>query len=170
MLFAGIWILIIAFSLTTLRSLGEYFMVDRRKMRIYRKKVEKWQNQREKAEKEQNPRLLKKVKSQKSKIQKFQMEMSKERMKPMCLFIIPFFVVFLLIRYIFPNPFPTGLNPPMNWILQRFFTSSGMIISVYFYVLCNAAANTLVRVLFQMFNLLEKPAGGMGGMGMSPGR
>lgn len=166
MMYAPFVITAIGFSLTILRSLAQYYMIDQEKMKIYRKKIEKWQEKRKEAKEKQDPRLLKKVNAQQSKIQNFQTEMSKARMKPMCLFMIPFLIVFYAIQWFFQQPIPTGIAIPINWITKRFFTQAGEIKVVWFYVLTNITANTLVRVVFQFFGLLEKRAGGMGMGGM----
>lgn len=167
MMYAPFIITAIAFSLTILRSVAQYFMIDQAKMKIYRRKIEEWQEKRQEAKEKQDPRLLRKVKAQQSKIQKFQTEMSKARMKPMCLFMVPFLIVFWAIQWLFSQPIPMGIQIPINWVTKRFFTQAGEINVVWFYVLTNIASNTIVRVIFQFLGLLEKRAGGMGGMGMS---
>ncbi|NIQ05052.1 MAG: DUF106 domain-containing protein [Candidatus Korarchaeota archaeon] len=163
-----IWIFLIAFGLTALRSLAQFLMIDQRKIKIYRNKIEKWQKLRDKAQKEQNPRLLRKVESQKSRIQRFQEEIAKATWKPMCLFFLPFLVVFWAIQILFPNPIPTGFGTPQGWFLSRFFASDGLK-PTWYYVLANIASNTLVTVIFQLLGLIEKTPGGMG-MGMGGGR
>lgn len=161
-----IWIFLIALSLIILRSFARFLMTDQRKIKIYQERIEKWKQQREKAQKEQDPKLLRKVQSRKSKIQKFQSQMAKERMKPMCLFMLPFLAAFYLIQYLFPSPISVGIEIPMNWITQWFFTSPTEIGPVWFYVLCNISLNTLVTVMFRLFGLLQKSPGMGMGMGM----
>lgn len=165
-----IWIFLIVLSLIILRSLARYFLVDQRKLKIYRKRIQKWKEQREKAKKEQDPKLLRKVQSKESKIQRFQAQIGKERMKPMCLFMIPFLVVFYLIRIFFSTPIPVGLSLPKNLLTQWFFHTpkEGLIGPVWFYVLCNLSLNSLVTATFRLFGLLEKGPGM--GMGMGMGR
>lgn len=167
-MWSPIWILIIAFTLVTLRSSAQFFMVDQRKIKLYRKKIQEWQEKKEEARKKQDPRLLKKVQSKKSKIRRFQTAMTKERMKPMCLFMIPFLIVFWTIRWLFPSPIPLHFSFPMNWITQRFFTKGGTFIkTAWYYVLCNIASNTLITVTFQLLGFLEKTGGPGMGLGMS---
>lgn len=166
-----VWILLIALSLITLRTFARFFMVDQRKLKIYSERIQKWKEKRKKARKEQDPKLLRKIQSKQSKIQRMQAQIAKERMKPMCLFMIPFLAVFYLIRFFF-GPIPIGFSLPKNWITQWFFSnfsndSPTKIKVVWFYVLCNMSLNTLITVIFRLFGLLEKGPGMGMGMGMS---
>ncbi len=107
--FAPILIIMVSVSVSTISNLGMRRFSDMRRLKRYQAEIKQHQEMQKEAEKTQNAKLLKKVKRRKAYIDRIQREMMTERCKPQLMFMIPFLLVFSLLRSFYNDPV-TGLD------------------------------------------------------------
>ncbi len=101
---APILIVFVSISVSTLSNLGMRKFSDMRRLKRYQTEIKQYQEMQREAEKTQNVKLLKKVKRRKAYIDRIQREMMTERCKPSLMFMIPFLLVFTLLRSFYTDP------------------------------------------------------------------
>ena len=95
---AALFIMSISVSVSTMSNLAMKKFTDMRGLNRYQTEIKQHQQLMKEAEKEQNTKMLKKLKRRKAYIDRIQREMLGARCKPSLLFIIPFFLIFSLLR------------------------------------------------------------------------
>lgn len=96
--FAAFFIIFVSMSLSTLSNLAMKRFADMRRLNRYQLEIKQFREMEQKAQKTQNEKLLKKVKRRKSYIERIQREQMSARCKPSLIFIIPFFILFGILR------------------------------------------------------------------------
>ncbi len=95
---AGIFILFISLSISTLSNLAMKRFTDMRRLNRYQLEIKQFREMEQKANKTQNEKLLKKVKRRKAYIDRIQREQMSTRCKPSLIFLVPFFILFGILR------------------------------------------------------------------------
>ncbi len=95
---AGIFILFISLSISTLSNLAMKRFTDMRRLNRYQLEIKQFREMEQKANKTQNEKLLKKVKRRKAYIDRIQREQMSSRCKPSLIFFIPFILLFTILR------------------------------------------------------------------------
>ena len=106
---APILIVFVSISVSSLSNLGMRRFADMRRLKRYQTEIKQYQEMQREAERTQNAKLLKKVKRRKAYIDRIQREMMTERCKPSLMFMIPFLLVFTLLRSFYTDP-ASGLD------------------------------------------------------------
>ncbi|MFX1485362.1 MAG: EMC3/TMCO1 family protein [Promethearchaeota archaeon] len=96
--YAAFFIMFVSMSLSTLSNLAMKRFTDMRRLNRYQLEIKQFREMEQKAQKTQNEKLLKKVKRRKSYIERIQREQMSARCKPSLIFIIPFFILFAVLR------------------------------------------------------------------------
>ncbi len=96
--FAGVFILFISLSISTVSNLAMRRFTDMRRLNRYQTEIKQFREMEKQAQKAQNEKLMKKVKRRKSYIDRIQREQMTARCKPMLLFFIPFIFIFSILR------------------------------------------------------------------------
>jgi len=96
--FAGLFILFISLSISTVSNLAMKRFTDMRRLNRYQLEIKQFREMEQKAQKTQNEKLLKKVKRRKSYIDRIQREQMGARCKPSLIFFIPFILIFTILR------------------------------------------------------------------------
>ncbi|NHI83029.1 MAG: DUF106 domain-containing protein [Candidatus Thorarchaeota archaeon] len=106
---SAIFILLVSMSITTVSNLATKHLTDVRRLNRYQAEVKQYQEMQKEAEKTQNEKLLRKVRRRKAYIERIQGEMLKQRCKPSLIFLVPFLIVFQVLRGFYIDPM-TGLD------------------------------------------------------------
>ena len=102
--FAGVFITLVSVSISTMSNLAMRRFADMRRLRRYQTEIKQYQEMQKKAQDTQNEKLLRKVKRRKAYIDRIQREQMTTRCKPQLIFIIPFFLIFTLLRGLYTGP------------------------------------------------------------------
>ena len=106
---SAVFILIVSMSITTVSNLASKRFTDVRRLNRYQAEVKQYQEMQKEAEKTQNEKLMRKVRRRKAYIERIQREMLTQRCKPSLIFLIPFLIVFQVLRGFYMDP-ATGLD------------------------------------------------------------
>jgi len=101
---SGIFIMLVSVFISTLSNLAMKRFSDIRRLNRYQAEIKQYQEMEREARRTQNEKLLKKVKRRKAYIDRIQREQMTARCKPSLIFIIPFFVIFTVLRAFFTKP------------------------------------------------------------------
>jgi uncharacterized membrane protein (DUF106 family) len=96
--FAGFFVTLVSVSISSMSNLAMKRFADMRRLRRYQTEIKQYQEMQKKAQETQNEKLLRKVKRRKGYIDRIQREMMTTRCKPSLMFIIPFMLIFALLR------------------------------------------------------------------------
>ncbi|MGY5852102.1 MAG: EMC3/TMCO1 family protein [Candidatus Thorarchaeota archaeon] len=96
--FAGIFVVSVSVSISTISNLAMRRFADMRRLRRYQAEIKQYQEMKKKADETQNEKLLRKVKRRKAYIDRIQREMMTTRCKPSLIFLIPFMAIFTILR------------------------------------------------------------------------
>ena len=102
--FTPILIVFVSVSVSAISNLGMRRFADMRRLKRYQAEIKQHQEMQKEAERTQNAKLLKKVKRRKAYIDRIQREMMTQRCKPQMMFMIPFLLVFSLLRTFYNDP------------------------------------------------------------------
>ena len=95
---AGVFILFVSMSISTISNLAMRRFTDMRRMNKQQAEIKKYRELEQEAKKTQNEKLLKKLKKRKGYIDRIQREQMTSRCKPSLLFFIPFIFIFSFLR------------------------------------------------------------------------
>ncbi len=95
---AGIFILFISMSISTISNLAMKRFTDMRRLNKQQAEIKKYREMEQEAKKTQNEKLLKKLKKRKAYIERIQREQMGARCKPSLIFFIPFILIFSFLR------------------------------------------------------------------------
>lgn len=95
---AALFIMAVSVSVSTMSNLAMKKFTDMRRLNRYQTEIKQHQALMKEAEKAQNTKMIKKLKRRKAYIDRIQREMLGARCKPSMIFIIPFFLIFSLLR------------------------------------------------------------------------
>jgi uncharacterized membrane protein (DUF106 family) len=95
---AGLFILFVSLSISTISNLAMKRFTDMRRLNRYQLEIKQFREMEQKAQKTQNEKLMKKVKRRKSYIERIQREQMTARCKPSLMFFIPFIFIFGILR------------------------------------------------------------------------
>ena len=104
--FSALFIMIVSLSVSTTSNLAMRRFTDMRRLNRYQAEVKQYQEMEKEAKRTQNEKLLKKVKRRKAYIDRIQRESMTTRCKPQLMFLIPFMLIFTILRGFFT--YPTG--------------------------------------------------------------
>ena len=98
-------VLIVGVSLfvSTLSNLAMKRFSDVRRLRRYQAEIKQYQEMQKEAERTGNEKLIRKIKRRKGYIERIQREMMSARCKPGLIFLIPFMIIFTLLRGFYFN-------------------------------------------------------------------
>jgi len=98
---AGIFILFVSMSISTMSNLAMKRFTDMRRLNKQQAEIKKFKEMEQEAKKTQNEKLLKKLKKRKAYIDRIQREQMGARCKPSLIFFIPFILIFSFLRGFF---------------------------------------------------------------------
>lgn len=104
---AGIFIILVSLSISTMSNLAMRRFTDMRRLNKQQAEIKKYKELEQEAKKTQNEKLLKKLKKRKAYIDRIQREQLGSRCKPSLLFFIPFIFIFSFLRGFYST---TGLD------------------------------------------------------------
>ena len=95
----------VSLFVSTLSNLAMRRFADMRRLNRYQAEIKQYQEMEKEAKKTGNEKLLKKVKRRKAYIDRIQREQMSQRCKPSLIFLIPFMLIFTVLRsfYSWPN-------------------------------------------------------------------
>lgn len=96
--YAPLFIMLVSVSVSTLSNLAMKKFTDMRRLNRYQQEIKQFREMEKEAQKTQNEKLLRKVKRRKAYIDNIQRGMLGARCKPSLLFIIPFMLIFQVLR------------------------------------------------------------------------
>ena len=96
--FSGLFIMAVSLFVSTLSNLAMRRFTDMRRLNRYQAEVKQYQEMEKEAKRTQNEKLMKKVKRRKAYIDRIQRESMGARCKPSLIFLIPFMVIFTVLR------------------------------------------------------------------------
>ena len=95
---SGLFIMLVSVSVSTMSNLAMKRFTDMRRLNRYQAEIKQFQEMEKEARKTGNEKLMKKVKRRKPYIDRIQREQMTTRCKPSLLFLIPFMVIFTVLR------------------------------------------------------------------------
>ncbi len=102
--YSAVLILAVSLTVSTLSNLAMKRFTDMRRLNRYQAEIKQHQEMEKEARKTQNEKLMKKVKRRKAYIDRIQKEQMSQRCKPSLIFMIPFMLIFTILRSFFTNP------------------------------------------------------------------
>jgi len=96
--FSGLFIMLVSVAVSSLSNLAMKRFSDMRRLQRQQLEVKQYQEMEKEARKTQNEKLLRKVRRRKTYINRIQREQMTTRCKPSLIFLIPFMVIFTLLR------------------------------------------------------------------------
>ena len=106
---AGIFILMVSLSISTMSNLAMRRFTDMRRMNKQQAEIKRFKEMEQEAKKTQNEKLLKKLKKRKAYIDRIQRSMMGARCKPSLLFFRPFIFIFSFLRGFYSTPGLDGI-------------------------------------------------------------
>ena len=102
--YSAIFIMFVSLFVSTLSNLAMRRFTDMRRLNRYQAEIKAHQAMEKEAKKTQNEKLMKKVKRRKAYIDRIQRKQMGDRCKPSLLFLIPFMLIFTVLRGFFTTP------------------------------------------------------------------
>jgi len=142
-------ILGVALVLSLVSTTANRFLVDVKRMKTIGEEVKAWRSEMDRAKKSNDKKLLAKVTKKQEAMMKLQSKMMWDRMKVSFIFIVPFYVIFIILSNVFKattvalSPFTVPmLMPPAN--------VAGLIQLPYvsWYIVCSFAISLPLSRLF----------------------
>ncbi|MFW9843787.1 MAG: EMC3/TMCO1 family protein [Candidatus Thorarchaeota archaeon] len=96
--YSAIFIMFVSLSVSTISNLAMRRFTDMRRLNRYQAEVKQYQEMEKEAKRTQNEKLMKKVKRRKAYIDRIQRESMGARCKPGLIFLIPFMIIFTVLR------------------------------------------------------------------------
>jgi uncharacterized membrane protein (DUF106 family) len=103
-------ILGIALVLSLISTTANRFLVDVQRMKSISEEVKAWRSEMDKAKKSNDKKLLAKVTKKQEAMMKLQSKMMWDRMKVSFIFIVPFYIIFIILSRFFGNVY-VALSP-----------------------------------------------------------
>ena len=100
---SGVFIMLVSVTISSISNLAMKRFSDIRMLRRYQQEIKQYQKMQQDLQKNHNEKLARKIKRRKAYIERIQKEMTTARCKPQLIFIIPFMIVFTMLRS-FYNP------------------------------------------------------------------
>lgn len=104
---SGLFIMLVSVSVSTLSNLAMRRFADIRRLNRYQAEIKQYQEMEKEARSTQNEKLMKKVKRRKAYIDRIQRESMGARCKPSLIFLIPFMLIFTVLRGFYRTPAKT---------------------------------------------------------------
>jgi len=101
---SAIFIMFVSVFVSTLSNLAMRRFSDMRRLNRYQAEIKQYQEMEKEARKTQNEKLMKKVKRRKAYIDRIQREQMGARCKPSLIFLIPFMLIFTVLRSFYTTP------------------------------------------------------------------
>jgi len=105
---SALFIMGVSLFVSTLSNLAMRRFTDMRRLNRYQTEIKQHQEMEKEAKKTQNEKLMKKVKRRKAYIDRIQREQMTTRCKPSLLFLIPFMLIFTVLRGFYSWPLDQG--------------------------------------------------------------
>ena len=143
-------ILGIALALSLISTTANRFLVDVSRMRSISEEVKAWRTEMEKAKKSNDKKLLAKVTKKQEAMMKLQSKMMWDRMKVSFIFIVPFYVIFIVLSK-FYGTVPVALSPfTIPMLLTGPPNAAGAIQLAYvsWYIICSFSISLPLSRLF----------------------
>jgi len=105
---SGLFIMGVSVFVSTLSNLAMRRFTDMRRLNRYQAEIKQFQEMEKEAKKTQNEKLMKKVKRRKAYIDRIQREQMTTRCKPSLIFLIPFMLIFTVLRGFYAWPAEVG--------------------------------------------------------------
>ena len=152
---SAITILVVNVFLALISIWGTNRFTDQEKLKADMEEVKVWREKMNVARKTKDPELLEEVMADQGRIMKINGSMMSSRMKPMCVYYIPFLIVFYAMGALFGNsivavlPFNIQTVLPFLDGMLGTATNSGFGFSFYgFYLLVGLGLGNLIRKPF----------------------
>ncbi len=100
---SAIFIMLVSVFVSTLSNLAMKKFSDIRRLNRHQAEIKQYQEMEKEARRTQNEKLLKKVKRRKAYIDRIQREQMSQRCKPSLIFLIPFMLIFTVLRGFYTN-------------------------------------------------------------------
>ena len=102
--YSALFIMFVSLFVSTLSNLAMRRFTDMRRLNRYQTEIKQFQEMEKEAKKTQNEKLMKKVKRRKAYIDRIQREQMTTRCKPSLIFLIPFMLIFTVLRGFYSWP------------------------------------------------------------------
>jgi uncharacterized membrane protein (DUF106 family) len=101
---SGLFIMLVSVSVSTMSNLAMKRMTDMRRLNRHQAEIKQYQEMEKEAKRTGNEKLMKKVKRRKAYIDRIQREQMGQRCKPSLIFLIPFMLIFTVLRGFYSLP------------------------------------------------------------------
>ncbi len=101
---SAIFIMLVSVFVSTMSNLAMKRFSDMRRLNRYQAEIKQYQEMEKEARETQNEKLMKKVKRRKAYIDRIQREQMSARCKPSLIFLIPFMLIFTILRGFYTIP------------------------------------------------------------------
>lgn len=163
-----VFITVVSICLSLITATVTKVLIDVKKVRRNTELIKKWNKQRAEAIKKADKKLFIKVKRKEKYIQRLQREMMGMQFKPMLVFMLPFILIFFLLRQVFGNDIVVHLPFRMIFDLggevEDLPGSDSTITGMHFigwYIMSSFALGSLIQKTLGA----RRGLGGFGGMG-----
>jgi len=140
---SAIFILMLSIALSVLISVVNRILLDIDKLKRYEEKIRKWRQMYFKAKRTGDKKLLIKVERQSKYIQRLQSEVASERFKPVFIYLIPFWILFLVLNSVYKKSIVVFLPVALPWLGDQ-------LTFFWWYLLCNFAVGGPIQKLFKV--------------------
>ncbi|MFB0545256.1 MAG: EMC3/TMCO1 family protein [Asgard group archaeon] len=161
-----LFIVLVSICLSLITATVTKVLIDVKKLRKYTEQIKEWNKKRAEAIKKADKKLFIKVKRKEKYIQRLQREMMGMQFKPMLVFMLPFILIFFLLRTVFENDIVVHLPFRMIWDLggdvENLPGGDRTITGMHF-------VGWYIMSSFAFGSLIQKALGarrGLGGLGM----
>ena len=168
-----LFIITVSICLSLITATVTKALIDVKKLRKHTQQIKEWNKQRAEAIKKADKKLFIKVKRKEKYIQRLQREMMGQQFKPMLFFMLPFILIFFLLRTVFENnivvhlPFRLDLGILTDPAGEKEILpgSGGRTITgmhfIGWYIMSSFAFGSLIQKMLGA----RRGLGGLGGMG-----
>jgi uncharacterized membrane protein (DUF106 family) len=134
------FIMAVALALSVVSTTANRFLVDVQKMKMISDEVKAWRSELDKAKKTNDKKLLAKATKRQEAMMKLQSKMMWDRMKVSFIFIVPFYIIFIILSNVFKHT-TVALSPFTIPMLMPAANDAGMIMLPYvsWYIVCSFA-------------------------------
>ncbi len=162
-----VFITVVSICLSLITATVTKVLIDVKKVRKNTEQIKKWNKQRAEAIKKADKKLFIKVKRKEKYIQRLQREMMGMQFKPMLVFMLPFILIFILLRHVFGSDIVVHLPFHMIFDLggevEDLPGSDRTITGMHFigwYIMSSFALGSLIQKTLGA----RRGLGGLGGM------
>jgi uncharacterized membrane protein (DUF106 family) len=153
---SALFIMIVSVTISSISNLAMRKFANMRRLRRYQAEIKQHQEMPKEAERTQDEKLLRKIKRRKAYIERIQGEMLKQRCKPTLIFIIPFMLIFTLLRNFYSAGgedvvvaiLPFNVNKVLPFLVGMIGTSTpfGFGMTYWgFYFLCGLGLSSILQ-------------------------